>query len=140
MIRYSLVSILSGILFGTLDGLIHANPLAQKLYAVYQPISKASINVPAGIIIDLIYGFILAAIFIRLYPSLPGSTGILKGLSFAVLAWFLRVVMSAISDWMMFTVPLQAIGYSVLTGLGEMLVLGVLYGLTLKPSGNHFSF
>ena len=133
MIRYLLVGVVSGILFSVIDGLINANPFAQKLYAVYQPIAKTSVNVLAGSGIDLAYGFILAAIFLRFYSSLPGYTGILKGLSFAVLVWFLRVVMSAISTWMMFTVPIQTISYSILTGLVEMLVLGVLYGLTLKP-------
>jgi hypothetical protein len=132
MCRYILVSVISGILFGALDGLIHANPLAQNLYSVYQPIAKTSINIPAGIVIDLAYGFILAAIFLRFYSSLPGHTGLLKGLSFAILVWVLRVVMSAISSWMMFTVPFQAIAYSILAGLAEMLVLGILYGLTLK--------
>ena len=132
MYRYILVSVISGILFGTLDGLIHANPLAQNLYSVYQPIARTSINVPAGIAIDLAYGFILAAIFLRFYSSLPGHTGLLKGLSFAILVWILRVAMSAISSWMMFTIPFQTIAYSMLTGLAEMLVLGILYGFTLK--------
>jgi hypothetical protein len=48
------------------------------------------------------------------------------------LAWLFRVVMSAASQWVMFNVPAQALLYSVGAGLGEMLILGVLYGLTLK--------
>jgi hypothetical protein len=56
-------------------------------------------------------------------------------LSFAVMAWFFRVVMSAASQWMMFNVPAETILYSLVAGLGEMLVLGVLYGLALKPAG-----
>ena len=40
MVRYIIVSIVSGILFGVLDGLINANPLAQRLYEVYKPIAK----------------------------------------------------------------------------------------------------
>jgi len=134
MTRYCLVSVISGILFGAMDGLINANPVAQRLYAIYLPIAKSSVNAPAGIGIDLAYGFILAAIFLRFYPSLPGYTGILKGLSYSVLVWFLRVVMSALSSWMMFTVPVQALIYGILAGFVEMLVLGMLYGLTLKPS------
>ncbi len=134
MLRYVSVSVVSGILFGIIDGLINANPFSQKLYAVYKPIARASINAPVGMAIDLAYGFILAAIFSRLYSNLPGNTGILKGLSYAVLVWFLRVVMSAASTWMMFTVPLQTISYSIFAGLGEMMVLGALYGLTLKPT------
>ncbi len=33
MIRYIIVSIVSGILFGILDGVINANPLARRLPA-----------------------------------------------------------------------------------------------------------
>jgi len=38
------------------------------------------------------------------------------------------------SQWVMFNVPGKALLYSLVTGLGEMLILGVLYGLTLKPA------
>ncbi len=44
----------------------------------------------------------------------------------------MAVVMSAASQWVMFKVPAGAVAYSLVTGLGEMLILGVLYGLTLK--------
>jgi hypothetical protein len=134
MTGYIIISMISGILFGLLDGVINANPLAQRLYAVYKPIAKTSINPMAGIVIDLVYGFVMAGVFLLLYNSLPGSTGLVKGLSFAMLVWFFRVVMSAASQWMMYQVPARTLLYSLVAGLGEMLVLGVLYGLTLKPA------
>lgn len=130
---YIIISIVSGILFGIIDGLINANPIAQRLYEVYKPIAKTAINVPVGIAIDLVYGFVMAGVFLLLYRSLPGETGLLKGISFAFLIWFFRVVMSVISRWMMFNVPIGALLYTLITGLGEMLILGILYGLTLKP-------
>jgi len=133
MAKYIIVSVISGILFGVMDGLISANPFTQKLLKIYQPIAKTSINAPAGMVIDLIYGFILAGLFLLLYQSLPGQTGLLKGLSFAAIAWFFRVAMSVASSWMMFNLPASTLVYSLLTGLGEMLVLGILFGLTLKP-------
>ncbi len=85
MIRYIIVSVISGILFGILDGVIHANPLAQRLYEVYKPIARTSLNPLAGIVIDLIYGFVMAGVFLLLYKSLPGETGLIKGVSQAVL-------------------------------------------------------
>ena len=133
MIRFIVVSVVSGILFAILDGVINANSVAQRLYAVYQPIARTSINPIAGIAIDLAYGFVMAGVFLLLYNSLPGETGLLKGVSFAVLVWFFRVVMSAASQWVMFTIPVPTVLYSLAAGLGEMLILGVLYGLTLKP-------
>ena len=134
MIEYIIISVISGILFGLLDGVINANPLAQRLYEVYKPIARTSINPLAGILIDLVYGFVMAGVFLLLYESLPGGTGLVKGVSFALLAWFFRVVMYAASQWVMFNVPVEALLYSLVTGLGEMLILGMLYGLTLKPA------
>ena len=133
MTTYIIVSVISGILFGILDGIINANPLAQKLFEVYKPIAKTSMNFIAGILIDLAYGFILAGIYLILYTSLPGGIGVVKGISFALLAWFFRVAMQAASQWMMFKVPARTLLYSLVTGFIEMLILGLLYGLTLKP-------
>jgi hypothetical protein len=130
---YIVVSIISGILFGVLDGFIHANPLAVKLFEVYRPIARTSVNFVAGILIDLAYGFILAGLFLLFYTSLPGELGIVKGICFALIVWFLRVVMSAASQWMMFTIPWKTALYELGSGLGEMLILGILYGITLRP-------
>lgn len=131
--RYVVVSAVSGIVFGVLDGVINANPLARQLNAAYKPIARRSINPLAGVAIDLAYGFILAGLFLILYESLPGGAGLAKGVSFGLLAWFFRVVMDAAAHGVMFRVPPSVLLYSVATGLGEMLVLGTLYGLTLRP-------
>jgi hypothetical protein len=133
MLTYIIISVISGILFGLIDGVINANPLAHRLFEVYKPIARTSMNPLAGIMIDLIYGFVMAGVFLLLYTSLPGETGFIKGLSFAVLIWFFRVVMSAASQWVMFVIPVQTLLYSLVAGLGEILILGGLYGLTLKP-------
>jgi hypothetical protein len=133
MTTYIIVSFASGLLLGILDGLINANPVARKLLEVYKPIAKTSINVPIGIIIDLFYGFAMAGIFVILYESLPGEIGVVKGISFALFAWFFRVAMSVASNWMMFKIPGRTLLYTLFTGLGEMLVLGIVYGLFLKP-------
>ena len=133
MVGYIIVSIVSGLVFGVLDAVINANPLARRLLEAYKPIAKTSINAPAGVIIDLCYGFILAGIFLVLYKGLPGESGLMKGISFAGLAWFFRVVMFTASSWMMFKIPIKTLLYNLLTGLGEMLIIGVIYGLSLKP-------
>lgn len=133
MIRYIIVSVTGGVLFGVLDGIINANPWGRKFYEIFKPIAKTSINVPAGIVIDLVYGFVMAGVFLLLYKSLPGESGFLKGVSFALLAWFFRVVMGTASQWIMLEIPVEALFYTLVTGLGEMLIIGALYGLTLKP-------
>ena len=42
--------------------------------------------------------------------------------------------MNAASDWMMFKVPAATLLYGLGTGLLEMLVIGILFGLTLRPT------
>jgi hypothetical protein len=135
MVKYAVVSVTGGFLFGVMDGLINANPLARRLFEVYSPIARDTINVPAGVAIDLVYGFVMAGVFILLYRSLPGKTGPVKGLSYACLLWFFRVVMYAASQWMILVVSGAAVLYIIATGLVEMIILGFLFGLTLKPTG-----
>ena len=105
MTTYVIVAVISGILFGVLDAVINANPLAQRLFQVYAPIARTSLNPAVGIVIDLVYGFVMGGVFLLLYQSLPGSSGLFKGISFALIAWFFRVVMSVASQWVMFRVP-----------------------------------
>ena len=131
MIKFLLKSLLVGVIFGILDGLMHANPIAENLYDIYEPISRDSINVTAGIIIDIVYGFILCGVFLLLYKSLPG-VGIVKGFGYGVLMWIFRVMMYAITQWMMFTIPMGTILYMILAGLFEMLIIGGLIGILFK--------
>lgn len=133
MIRFIIISILSGMLFALLDGFINANPLAPKLMECYKPIAKSSVNISAGIAIDLFYGFVICGIFLLLYNSLPGENSVVKGMFFGLIIWFFRVVMSVLSTWMTQQVPAKTLVYISLTGLVEVLIIGVFYGLTIKP-------
>ena len=134
MENYVFIGLMSGILMGVLDAFIHRNSLAVRLHQVYKPISKDSVNMLVGFGIDILYGFLLAGVFLVLYPGLPGASGLLKGVSYGVLVWLLRVLMNVVSQWVMYKVPLKTLGYTLLTGLGEMLVLGLLYGAALNTS------
>ena len=134
MWNYIWVSVSGGVLFGILDGVINANPLAQRLYEAYKPIARSSINAVAGILIDLAYGFVMAGLFLLLYKSLPGIAGWTKGLSFGLMAWFFRVLMSVASQWMMFKLPPSGLAFTLFAGLGEMLLIGLFLGLALRPA------
>ncbi len=133
MTRYIIVSIINGILFGVMDGVINANSFARKLFEAYKPIAKTSVNAPAGIFIDLFYGFAMGAIFLLIYSSLPGESELMKGLIFGLILWFLRVFMSVASTWMTLDVPIKTLFYVLTTGLIEMLIIGIVYGIFLKP-------
>lgn len=132
MLRYLAVSIFSGILLGVLDGIINANPYAQRLFEVYKPIAKNSVNIILGFGIDFLYGFVMAGMFLLLYKSLPGETALLKGLSFGLIVSFFSVLMHVFSQLVMYKVPANTLTYIFLTGLAEMLIIGLLFGLTLK--------
>ncbi len=132
-LTYIVVSLVSGILFGFMDGVLNANPLGVRLLAAYKPIARTQLNITAGVLVDVAYGFIMAAIFLLLYRALPGGE-ILKGLSFGLLGWFFRVLMSAASQWIMFNIPASAALYNLVGGLIEMLLIGLVYGLFLHPA------
>jgi hypothetical protein len=133
MIRLIAVGLGAGLLFLVLDGIIHANPLARQLYSVYEPISRARVNPVAGSLIDLAYGVVLAALFVKLSPSLPGIAGWEKGLSFALVVWFLRVVMGVAGEWVTRTTPAATHAYTLATGLAQVAVVSVFIGVLLAP-------
>jgi hypothetical protein len=132
MIRFTITAVLTGLLFGVLDGLINANPYATRIMECYKPIARQSINIPAGIIIDLVYGFVISGLFLLLFPVLPTDYWIIKGVSLGLGMWFFRVLMNVISSWMMFNIPVRTLIYILLTGLVEMIILGILNGILLK--------
>lgn len=132
MKHYIIAALLTGLSFGLMDGLINGNPYATELMKFYEPISKKSINIPIGLLIDLFYGFIIAGIFKIIFPVLPSNSRITKGIIFGTGMWFFRVVMSVISNWMMFAIPLKISIYILLTGLFEMLLLGMINGMIIK--------
>jgi len=74
MLRQIVVGLVAGLAFLVLDGFLHANPLAQELYAAYRPIARASVNVLAASLIDVAYGLILVGLFVTLRHCLPGRT------------------------------------------------------------------
>ncbi len=134
MLRQVLVGLGAGVVFLVLDGVINANPLARRLYAVYQPIARPSVNAFAGSAIDLAYGIVLALLFVALRDSLPGQTDLLKALSFGLIVWFLRVVMRVAGEWVVTTVPERVHGYTLAAGLVQILVVCALIGWLLPKS------
>jgi len=138
MTNYLVISLVSGILMGVLDGFINGNSFAARLYQVYKPIFRDTVNIPVGFAIDIFFGFLLAGVFLVIYPGLPGASGLLKGLSYGVLVWLFRGVMGVLSQWVMYKVPPKTLVYTLLTGLVEMLVLGLLYGAGLNSAVSVF--
>ncbi len=134
MRRQIIAGLVAGLAFLILDGVVNANPLAERLYAAYQPIAKSSVNAIAGSVIDLAFGVILAVLFVRLRPSLPGQTTLMKALSFGVMVWFLRVCMRVAGEWVMTVVPASTHAYTLAAGLVQMLTVAAVVALLLPES------
>jgi hypothetical protein len=132
MIRFTLVAITTGLLFGIMDGLINANPYAVKLLECYKPIARQKINMAAGMVIDLVYGFLITGIYLLLMTALPTENGVIRGLAYGLGIWFFRGLMSVLSSWMMFEIPVKTLVYIAVTGLLEMLILGVFNGVLIQ--------
>lgn len=134
MLRQVLVGAVAGFVFLILDGALHANPLAQRLYAAYQPIARPSVNAVAGSAIDLTYGVALVLLFVMLRASLPGHTNLTKALSFGVIVWFLRVFMRVAGEWVMTILPAQVHVYTLVAGLVQMLIVACIIAVLVPPS------
>jgi hypothetical protein len=132
MTTYLIVGLASGIIFVLLDFVLNGNPLARRLSEPYAPIARKGIRLIAPVVIDLLYGLAMAGIFLLLRPALPGGRVVGAGISFGLIAWFFRVLMSAISQWVMFDLPLTTHFYSIAAGLLEMMALGLFYGVAFK--------
>lgn len=134
MIRTIVVGLIAGVVFLTLDAIVHANPLAQRLYDVCRPIARPSVDALAGSAIDLGYGVVLAALFVMLRTSLPGKAALTKGLSFGFMVWFLRVFMKVAGEWVTTTLPASTHLYTLVAGLAQvLLVTGVIALLLPQP-------
>ena len=130
--RLAIVGLAAGLLFALMDGLINANPMAHRLYAMFRPSSRESVNAPLGLMFDLISGIVMAFVFVALAPAFRGGY-IKQGISFGLLAWFFRTAMSSASQVVMYRLPASTLLYELFTGMAEMIALGLLYGVLLKP-------
>jgi hypothetical protein len=136
MLRRIAVGLAAGVAFLVLDGLLNANPLAQRMYAAYRPVARPSVNAFAGSVIDVAYGPILVAMFVTLRPCLPGRSGVMKGLSFGGMVWFLRVAMRVAGEWVATTVPASTHVYTLVAGLVQVLVVvGLIAVLVPQQDG-----
>jgi hypothetical protein len=86
-------------------------------------------------VFELINGFMLAVIYAVIHPSLPGR-GWKKGISYGLIVWGLRVVMWAFSTYMMTDMAPVLIVINVVTGLIEVLILGIVIAVIYKARRN----
>jgi hypothetical protein len=129
MVRRIGAGIAAGVAFLGLDGLLNANPIAQQVYLAYRPIARSRVDAVAGSMVDVVYGLVLVALFLRLRHCLPGRADATKGLSFGAIVWFLRVVMRVAGEWIVTTVPPSTHAYTLVAGLVQTLLVAELIAL-----------
>jgi cellulose synthase/poly-beta-1,6-N-acetylglucosamine synthase-like glycosyltransferase len=88
-------------------------------------------------VFELVNGFMLAVIYAVIHSSLPGR-GWKKGIRYGLLVWGLRVVMWAFSTYMMTDTHPVLIVVNVVTGLIEVLILGIVIAVIYKARGNQY--
>jgi hypothetical protein len=126
--------IVASVLFLVLDaalGMIGGLIGAQVFDLPFEQPPEIEAKIAIGPIFELINGFMLAVIYTVIHPSLPGQ-GWKKGISYGLIVWGLRVVMWAFSTYMMTDMPPALIVITVVTGLIEILILGVVIAVIYK--------
>jgi hypothetical protein len=118
-------SMVTGVLFILFDMLIAI--LTNPIYSPYSdlPIWKTPPNILAGVIFDLINGFILVAVYMTIYNGIPGF-GWKKGLYYGLIVGFFRVVMMSFSTIVMYNIPLRLVITSLITGYIEIVTLCII--------------
>jgi hypothetical protein len=132
VITFLVIGLAGGILFALLDFIINVNPLARRLSEPYRPIARKQLPLIAAVLIDLLWGLAMAGIFLLLRPAYAAGGVLAAGVSFGLLAWFFRVLMGAVSQWVMFEIPAATLLYSVAAGLAEMTAIGLFYAMTFS--------
>jgi hypothetical protein len=87
-----------------------------------------------ALLFEVINGFMLALIYAVIHTVLPGQ-GWVKGISYGLIVWGLRVVMWAFSTYVMTNMPPTQIGINVATGLVEVLILGIVIAAIYSTGG-----
>ena len=59
--------------------------------------------------------------------------GVIIAFGFALIIWFVRVAMFFLRRWRTPEAPLNDLVYVYIAGMSQMVSLGILYELTLKP-------
>lgn len=123
--RLLVASLVIGILFIIFDMLtaVSTNPIFSSYSGL--PIWKTPPNILAGLIFDLINGFILVAVYTIIYNGIPGL-GWEKGLSYGMIVGLFRVVMVSFSTIVMYNIPLAMVITNLITGYIEVILLCII--------------
>jgi len=124
-------SLIIGVFFIILDGC--SAIILSPVYARFSglEIFKTAPSIRAGLLFDVLNGFILVTVFMVIQEGLPGGL-IVKGIYFGFIVGLFRVLMNAFSSYVMYNIPPTLLIYSSLVWYVEIIVLGVLTSLVYQ--------
>ncbi|MFX0070158.1 MAG: hypothetical protein ACFFAO_03620 [Candidatus Hermodarchaeota archaeon] len=127
-------SLIIGILFIILD--ILRAIITYPIFSAYSylPIWNTPPNILAGMIFDLINGFIIVFVYRILYEGIP-SVKWCKGLYYGIIIGMFRVVMMTFSIIVLYNVPIIYVIVSLITGYIEIVILGVITSIIYEKLG-----
>jgi hypothetical protein len=129
MCHYLIVSIGSGLFIMLLDTAMPTNKIHMLGCRQAENYNRILKNLSNGWATYLLYGFVVTNIFFCFNEKLPGMSGIMKGLSFGLGIWFLRVAFVAPFQRINRNINISKLYYDLMSGLGKMLIIGLFYGL-----------
>jgi hypothetical protein len=132
-------AIIVGVLFIVLDMLVAI--ITSPIFSTHSdlPIWNDPPNIMAGIVFDLINGFILVIVYQTLYDGIP-DVNWRKGLNYGIIVGLFRVVMMAFSTFVMYDVPLELIITSLVAGYIEIVLLCIILAVIYdKMAGEQVS-
>ena len=84
-------------------------------------------------VFEVLNAFILVLVYTIIKQSLPGQ-GWIKGISYGLMVWALRVLMWAFSSYMIFDAHPTLLVVTAILGLVEVLILCIVIALIYKDS------
>ena len=134
--RFIIACLVTGILFLVLDilfGVLGGHLTAAISGSQVPSPSGIESKMTAGFVFEVINAFILVLVFSVIKGSLPGQ-GWVKGVSYGLIVWALRVVMWAFSSYMIFDAHPTLLVVTAVFGLAEVLILCIVIAIIYKDS------
>jgi len=125
LLKLIICSVIIGLIFILLDMLLAIALFPVNSAYIDLPIWKSPPNIVAGIIFDLINGFIIVFVYNLIKESIPFESW-KKGTIYGLIMGLFRVVMMAFTTIVIYNVPIVLVIANLVSGFIEIIVLGIL--------------
>ena len=124
-LKLIICSVIIGLFFILLDMILAIAFFPINFAYIDLPIWKSPPNIIAGIIFDIINGFIIVFVYNLVKESIPYEFW-KKGTIYGIIMGLFRVVMMAFTTIVIYNVPIVLVVANLIGGFIEIIVLGIL--------------